>query len=69
MPKCTQQNNLRATSFIFHLIIIKMQPSSFKIISWAKLEVSKPFSISSTCSQHVQLQKCQWHQQRQTKEF
>ena len=28
----TQQNNLRATIFIFPLIITKMRPSSFKII-------------------------------------
>ena len=39
----TQQNNSRATSFIFHLIIIKMRPSDFKIVSWAKLEVSALF--------------------------
>ena len=39
----TPQNNLRTTSFIFPLIITKMRPSSFKIISWAKLEVSAPF--------------------------
>ena len=39
----TPQNNLRATSFIFPLIITKMRPSSFKIISWAKLEVSALF--------------------------
>ena len=39
----TQQNNLRTTSFIFHLIITKLRPSSFKIISWAKLEVSALF--------------------------
>ena len=64
----TPQNNLRATSFIFPLIITNMQPSDFKIISWANLEVS-PISISSTYSQHVQLQKCQWHQQCQTKGF
>ena len=43
------QNNLRATSFIFPLIITKMRPSSFKIISWAKLEVSALFQSA----QHV----------------
>ena len=41
--KYTPQNNLRATSFIFPLIITKMRASSFKIISWAKLEVSALF--------------------------
>ena len=45
----TPQNNLRATSFIFPLIITKMQPSSFKIISWAKLKVSALFQSA----QHV----------------
>ena len=45
----TQQNNLRATSFIFPLIITKMRPSSFEIISWAKLEVSALFQSA----QHV----------------
>ena len=45
----TQQNNLRATSFIFPLIITKMRPSSSKIISWAKLEVSALFQSA----QHV----------------
>ena len=38
--KYTPQNNLRTTSFISPLIITKMQPSSFSIISWTKLEVS-----------------------------
>ena len=45
----TPQNNLRATSFIFPLIITKMRPSSFKIISWANLEVSALFQSA----QHV----------------
>ena len=39
----TPQNNLRSTSFISPLIIAKMQPSSFTIISWTKLEVSALF--------------------------
>ena len=39
----TQQNNLRTTSFISLLIITKMRPSSFTIISWTKLEVSALF--------------------------
>ena len=39
----TPQNNLRATSFIFPLISTKMRPSSFKIISWAKVKVSALF--------------------------
>ena len=47
----TPQNNLRATSFIFPLIITKMRPSSFKIISWAKLEVSALFqSAKHVCN-------------------
>ena len=37
------QNNLRTTSFISPLIITKMRPSSFTIISWTKLEVSALF--------------------------
>ena len=41
--KYTPQNNLKATSFIFPLIITKMRPSRLKIISWAKLEVSALF--------------------------
>ena len=45
----TIQNNLRPTSFIFPLIITKMRPSRFKIISWAKLEVSALFQSA----QHV----------------
>ena len=45
----TPQNNLRATSFIFPLIITKMRPLCFKIISWAKLEVSALFQSA----QHV----------------
>ena len=45
----TQQNNIRATSFIFPLIITKVRPSSFKIISWPKLEVSALFQSA----QHV----------------
>ena len=45
----TPQNNLWATIFIFPLIITKMRPSSFKIISWAKLEVSALFQSA----QHV----------------
>ena len=45
----TPQNNLMATSFIFPLIITKMRPSSFKIISWAKREVSALFQSA----QHV----------------
>ena len=45
----TQQNNLRATSFIFPLIITIMRPSSFKIILWAKLEVAALFQSA----QHV----------------
>ena len=45
----TPQNNLRATSFIFPLIITKMRPLSFKIISWAKLDVSALFQSA----QHV----------------
>ena len=39
----TPQNNLRTTSFISPLIITKMQPSSFTIISWTKLEDSALF--------------------------
>ena len=45
----TPQNNLKTTSFIFPLIITKMRPISFKIISWAKLEVSALFQSA----QHV----------------
>ena len=37
------------TSFIFPLIITKIRPSSFKIISWEKLEVSALFQSA----QHV----------------
>ena len=43
------QNNLRTTSFISPLIITKMRPSSFTIISWTKLEVSALFQSA----QHV----------------
>ena len=45
----TPQNNLRTTSFISPLIITKMRPSSFTIISWTKLEVSALFQSA----QHV----------------
>ena len=46
-----QQNNLRATSFIFPVIITKMRPSNFKIISWPKLEVSALFqSAQRVCN-------------------
>ena len=48
-PRNTPQNNLRTTSFISPLIITKMQPSSFTIISWTKLEVSALFQSA----QHV----------------
>ena len=47
--KDTPQNNLRTTSFISPLIITKMRPSSFTIISWTKLEVSALFQSA----QHV----------------
>ena len=58
----TQQNNLLATGFIFPLIITKMRPSSFKNYFMGKTGSLSPISVSSTCSQHVQLQKCQCHQ-------
>ena len=49
----TPQNNLRTTSFISLLIITKMRPSSFTIISRTKLE-SQPyfnqFNMFATCS-------------------
>ena len=52
--KYTHRNNLRATSFIFPLIITKMRPSSFKIISWAKNWKSQPYfnqlNMFATCS-------------------
>ena len=45
----TPQNNLRTTSFICPLIITKMRPSRFTVISWTKLEVSALFQSA----QHV----------------